>query len=60
MTDLIALLDGLEVGVVRQDRNRLSFAYHDSWRTAPGAYPLSLSMPLAAAEHPHAAIEPFL
>ena len=34
--------------------------YADAWRAAPGAYPLSLSMPLAAAEHPHAAIDPFL
>jgi serine/threonine-protein kinase HipA len=41
-------------------RGRLSFTYSDSWRGAPGAYPLSLSMPLAAAEHPHAAIETFL
>ncbi len=60
MKELIALLDGREVGVVRQDRNRLSFAYLDSWRTSRGAYPLSLSMPLAAKEHPHSAIEPFL
>ncbi|MDZ7627093.1 MAG: type II toxin-antitoxin system HipA family toxin [Parvularculaceae bacterium] len=60
MKELIALLDGREVGIVRQDRNRLTFTYLDSWRTAPGAYPLSLSMPLAAAEHSHAAIEPFL
>ena len=34
--------------------------FADSWRGAPGAYPLSLSMPLAAAEHPHAAIDAFL
>jgi serine/threonine-protein kinase HipA len=60
MKELIALLDGREVGVVRQDHNRLSLAYLDSWRTSPGAYPLSLSMPLAAKEHPHSAIEPFL
>lgn len=60
MNELIALLDGREVGVVRQDRNRLSFTYLDSWRTAPAAYPLSLSMPLAAKEHSHSAIAPFL
>jgi HipA-like protein len=60
MNELLVLLDGREVGVVRQQRGRLSFAYIDTWRGAPGAYPLSLSMPLAAADHPHAAIEPFI
>ncbi|HVB79013.1 MAG TPA: type II toxin-antitoxin system HipA family toxin [Candidatus Binataceae bacterium] len=60
MTELLALLDGREVGTVRQERGRLNFVYADAWRSAPGAYPLSLSMPLAAAEHPHAAIDPFL
>jgi serine/threonine-protein kinase HipA len=60
MTELLVLLDSREVGMVRQQRGRLNFVYADAWRSAPGAYPLSLSMPLAAAEHPHAAIEPFL
>lgn len=60
MTELLALLDGQDVGVVRQERGRLTFVYADAWRFAPGAYPLSLSMPLAAAAHPHTAIEPFL
>lgn len=59
--DLIALLDNRKVGRVRRDhRGRLSFAYDDRWRLARGAYPLSLSMPLAAAEHGHAVIEAFL
>jgi serine/threonine-protein kinase HipA len=60
MNELLVLLDGREVGNVRQIRGRLSFAYADSWRSAQGAYPLSLSMPLAAQEHPHGAIEPFI
>jgi serine/threonine-protein kinase HipA len=60
VSELIALLDGREVGRVRQLRGRLSFAYAPSWREARGAYPLSLSMPLALTEHPHSAIEPFL
>ncbi len=60
MSELLTLLDGREVGAVRHERGRLSFVYADAWRSAPGAYPLSLSMPLAAAEHPHAAIAPFL
>ncbi|HEX7124790.1 MAG TPA: type II toxin-antitoxin system HipA family toxin [Thermodesulfobacteriota bacterium] len=59
--ELIALLDGREVGRVRRDRRgRLSFAYDDRWRAAPRAYPLSLSMPLAAAEHGHTVVESFL
>jgi serine/threonine-protein kinase HipA len=60
MSEILALLENREVGTVRQLRGRLSFTYSDSWRAAPGAYPLSLSMPLAAAEHPHAAIDAFL
>lgn len=60
MSDLIALLEGRETGVVRQARGRLSFHYEESWRTAPGAYPLSLSLPLAARDHGHAAINAFL
>jgi serine/threonine-protein kinase HipA len=60
MSELLALLDGREVGVVRQKQGKLGFTYTDSWREAPGAYPLSLSMPLAAAHHPHAAIDAFL
>lgn len=60
MSTLIALLEGREVGVVRQARGRLSFRYEESWRRAPGAYPLSLSLPLAARDHGHAAINAFL
>jgi serine/threonine-protein kinase HipA len=59
--ELVALLDGKEVGRVRSGiRGRLSFVYDDDWRNAPGAYPLSLSMPLAAGEHGPAVIEAFL
>jgi HipA-like protein len=60
VSDLLVLLDGHDVGLVRYRRGRLSFAYAETWRSGAGAYPLSLSMPLAAAEHPHGAIEPFL
>jgi serine/threonine-protein kinase HipA len=59
--ELAALLGGREVGRVRQDqRGRLTFTYDDRWRRRRDAYPLSLSMPLAAAEHGHAVVEAFL
>jgi serine/threonine-protein kinase HipA len=60
-TELIALLNGENVGRVHKDaRGRLTFVYSDSWREASEAYPLSLSMPLAAREHGHSAIESYL
>jgi HipA-like protein len=40
---LIALLDGREVGTVHHKNARLSFVYTDAWRADPNAYPLSLS-----------------
>ncbi len=60
MSELIVLLDGREVGVVTYSRGRLDFTYAETWRSGPGAYPLSLSMPLAAVRHPHGTVEPFL
>ncbi|MGA7524896.1 MAG: type II toxin-antitoxin system HipA family toxin [Acidobacteriaceae bacterium] len=57
---LIALLDGREVGTVHYKNARLSFTYNDTWRNDPDAYPLSLSMPLGSATHGHARIEAFL
>jgi serine/threonine-protein kinase HipA len=59
--ELVALLDGNEVGRVRSDaRGRLTFVYDGKWRGTRGAYPLSLSMPLAAEEHGPAAVQTFL
>jgi serine/threonine-protein kinase HipA len=60
-SELIVLLSDREVGRVRRDqRGRLKFIYNDEWREARGAYPLSLSMPLAASEHPHDVIKAFI
>jgi HipA-like protein len=61
MTDeLVALLDGNEVGRVRNDaRGRLTFVYDSKWRGTPGAYPLSLSMPLAAEKRGPTAVQTF-
>lgn len=59
--ELVALLDGDEVGRVRNDaRGRLTFVYDSVWRRKAGAYPLSLSMPLAAEEHGPPAVQAFL
>ncbi len=61
MTELVTLLDGKEIGRVHNDtRGRLTFIYDDQWRNASEAYPLSLSMPIAAKEHGRAAVEAFL
>ncbi len=60
MNELIVLLDGREVGIVNQKSGRLTFTYSRSWFSAAGAYPLSLSMPLASQTHPHAAIASFI
>jgi len=43
-----------------QKRDRLSFRYEAAWRSDPDAFPLSLSMPLAATEHGHDTVESFI
>lgn len=59
--ELIAILDSRLVGRVISDaRGRLTFTYEEKWRSAPEAYPLSISMPLALTQHPHARIDSFL
>ena len=59
---LIALVGGDELGRVERQRTtrRLRFVYDDGWRTARSAFPLSISLPLAAAEHAHGPVEAFL
>jgi serine/threonine-protein kinase HipA len=60
-SELIAVLDGKEAGRVRREaRGRLSFVYDDAWQNSTDAYPLSLSMPLAAKEHGRGVVESFL
>jgi serine/threonine-protein kinase HipA len=59
--ELVALLNSRETGrVVRDKRGKLTFAYDEAWRQAPDAYPLSISMPLALAEHGNAKIDPYI
>lgn len=59
--ELVTLLDGRVVGHVRQDRQgQLRFAYEEAWRDGPGAYPLSLSIPLSRREHGDPVVRPYL
>lgn len=58
---LIALLDGVRVGLIEQDaRGQLRFTYDDAWRLDVNAYPVSLSLPLSAAQHGHDPTNAFL
>jgi serine/threonine-protein kinase HipA len=58
---LVAYLDGARVGQFTQSQQgNTTFAYDDTYRAAPAATPLSLSMPLAAASHRSRAAVPFL
>jgi serine/threonine-protein kinase HipA len=60
-SELVTLLGEKEVGRVRNDaRGRLTFVYDDEWRKSDDAYPLSLSMPLAAKEHGPSVVQAFL
>jgi len=58
--ELVALANGRVMGSVIYRNARLSFIYEESWRQDSNSYPLSLSMPLASAEHGHSRIERFL
>lgn len=58
---LIVAAGGVKMGSIEKDaRGRLRFVYDDDWRAARAAFPLSLSMPLTAAEHGHRAVESYL
>lgn len=62
MEELHALASGVMMGRVLWDRrrDRLSFVYEADWQSNATNYPLSLSMPLTAAEHGHNTVEAFL
>jgi serine/threonine-protein kinase HipA len=58
---LITLLGGRVVGHVEQNlQGKLRFTYDQVWRDWPGAYSLSLSMPLGQREHEDQKIRPYL
>jgi serine/threonine-protein kinase HipA len=59
--ELVALLGDSPVGRVRRNAHgRLAFAYDPAWTRAAGAYPISLSMPIALQEHGHDKIDAYL
>jgi len=59
--ELRFLIDGDEIGtVIQNDKGRFQFTYDDSYRKSPSAIPLSISMPLARAEHDDKAARPFM
>ena len=59
--ELIAVMNGVTIGTVARERHgRLYFEYTNEWRQHLDAFPLSLSMPLLRAVHPHATIDAFL
>ncbi len=57
---LTLVLSGRIAGELSRERGRLLLRYSDAWRRDPDTYPLSLSLPLATAEHTAARVEPFL
>lgn len=58
---LVALLGGRVVGHVQQNlQGKLRFTYDPAWQDWPGAYPLSLSMPMGQREHGDERIRPYL
>ncbi len=61
MSELVVLLNGEPVGVVRQHRGgSLTLTYEQAWRDRPDAYPVSLSMLLTRQEHPDDVVRPYL
>ena len=59
--ELVVLLAGRRVGLVsRNQKGRLTFTYDLAWSESRDAYPLSPTMPIAAAEHWSTAIETFI
>ena len=58
---LYVWLGGVEIAELqRRLGGRWSLRYDDAYRAEPDATPLSLSLPLTQAEHPHGPVEAFL
>lgn len=59
-TALSIMAAGQRLGRVTLKGKRLSLRYEQSWRKSSVAFPLSVSMPMMTAEHPHSRIDAFL
>jgi len=57
---LAVLMNGRQIGRIERQGNRLKFIYAEAWRQDAVSFPLSLSMPLTAAEHGHEAINTWI
>jgi serine/threonine-protein kinase HipA len=58
---LVVLYRDRALGTIAQDpRGRLRFTYEPDWQSDPDAFPLSLSMPLAAQVHAHDPVHAYL
>ena len=60
MKRLRVLIAGREAGDLFETGGKARLVYDDAWRSDPAAVPLSLSMPLALAEHAPKVVEPYL
>ena len=59
--ELRVLIDSTPIGTLRQDqRGHFHFSYDEEYRKHATAIPMSLSMPLAVADHGDKAVSPFL
>ncbi len=59
--ELHLVINGQILGKVECDkRGRLRLEYTQAWQDSRDAIPLSVSMPLAGAEHDHEVVDPFL
>lgn len=56
----VAVIDGRIVGHMGQAAGKYLLRYEHAWRHADGAFPLSLSLPLAREEHGDEAVRPYL
>ena len=52
--------DGTLVGVLARAKGKITFTYDPGWQALPDATPLSVSMPLDAAEHDDSTVQPWL
>jgi len=57
---LYVLMYGQPMGRLIAEGGTVSFHYEDSWLERPDNFPLSLSMPLSAKDHPNRVVNPYL